>query len=85
MPCYEAGSGYGYSTTHTVEPLRKDLAKMEAYLCAVMKVLEKNEVVMPVMEQIDAKEAGVYPDEIYGWWLQHRRKDAKRKEQEEKR
>lgn len=85
MPCYDPRPSTTGGSLTVIETSRKELAKVEAYLCAVMKVLEKNEIVMPVMEQIDEKEAGVYPDEIYGWWLQHRRKDAKRKEKEEQR
>ena len=81
MPCYDHRTSYEHVTEHTVEPLRKELAKVEAYLCAVMKVLEKNRLVIPTMTQIDTEEAGIHPDDIYGWWLLHRAKDAKRKEQ----
>lgn len=82
MPCYDERTGYVYITENTVEPLRKDLDKTEAYLCAIMKVLEKNRLAIPTLMQIDSQEAGVQPDDIYNWWIQHSIKDAKRKEQE---
>lgn len=81
MPCYDERTSYEHITEHTVEPLRKDLAKVEAYLCAIIKALEKNKLALPIMTQIDVKEAGIHPDDIYDWWIQHNIKDAKRKEQ----
>ena len=77
MPCYDKSTSYENITEHTVEPLRK----VEAYLCAIMKALEKNRLAIPIIAQIDAKEAGIHPDDIYDWWIQHNIKDAKRKEQ----
>ena len=82
MPCYDERSSATYVEDNVVEPLRKELDKTEAYLCAIMKVLEKNRLAIPTLMQIDSQEAGVQPDDIYRWWIQHSIKDAKRKEQE---
>lgn len=86
MPCYDDRTGPVY-LDFTIEPRktersRKDLAKTEAYLCAIIKVLEKNKLLLNVMMQIDEQEAGIHPADIYGWWVQHSIKDAKRIDKE---
>lgn len=82
MPCYDDRNDPAYIETHKVEPLEKRVAKLEAYLCAIMKALEKNRLVIPIMTQIDTKESGIHPDDILQWLIQHSIKDDKRNKED---
>jgi len=84
MPCYDERSSFSYINTHQIEPLKKELEKVEAMLCAIVNVLVDNKLIIPVVEAIDTEEAGVTPNDIAIWWTIHKEKDAKRKEQEKK-
>ena len=83
MPCYDERTSYGYVHKHEIEPLKKELAQVEAMLCAVVNVLVENKMIIPVVEAINTEEAGVTPNDIAIWWTIHKEKDAKRKERED--
>ena len=76
MPCYEVRDNPEWIYANEVRPLKDKLEKTEAYLCAIITALEKNKLVLPIMMQIDVKEAGISPDDIYHWWTDHKIKDA---------
>lgn len=81
MPCYDPDSSpaaYG----RRLDALRDELNKVEAMLCAVVTILHKNKLIIPVVEQIDPKEAGVTANDIALWWRDHKVKDAMRKRDE---
>ena len=84
MPCYDERSSFSYINAHQIEPLKKELEKTEAMLCAIVNVLVKSKAIIPVVEAIDTEESGVTPNDIAIWWQIHKDKDAKRKEQEKK-
>lgn len=85
MPCYDPDSSFSSISERTIEPLRKELAQVEAMLCAVIKVLVDDKLIIPIMDKVNAEEAGVTANDIAIWWRDHKVKDAirKRKEQED--
>lgn len=82
MPCYDDRTSYDHVHKHEIEPLKKELAQVEAMLCAIVNVLVENKMIIPVVEAINTEEAGVTPNDIAVWWSIHKEKDAKRKEKE---
>lgn len=80
MPCYDERTSYGHVHKHEIQPLKEELAKTEAMLCAIINVLVASKQIIPVVEAIDTEEAGVTPNDIAIWWTIHKEKDAKRKE-----
>jgi len=82
MPCYDPGAS---SQAHyeEVKKLRDDLNKVEAMLCAIIDVLHKHKIIGPIVEEINAKEAGITANDIAIWWRDHKVKDAMRKRKEE--
>jgi hypothetical protein len=84
MPCYDERSSFIYSSNLEIEPLKKELEKVEAMLCAIVQVLVESKAIIPVVEAIDTEETGVTPNDIAVWWTIHKEKDAKRKKQEKK-
>ena len=81
MPCYNPDSSFTSIYDRRIQPLEKELEKVEAMLCAVINVLVANKTILPVVEAIDIQEAGVTPNDIAIWWQCHKEKDAKRKEE----
>lgn len=56
-------------------------AMVEASLCAVITLLEKDPAGFALMlKQIDWKEAGVKKRQFLSWWEDHKEEDAKRRE-----
>ena len=82
MPCYDDRTSYSNVHKHEIEPLKKELAQVEAMLCAIVNVLVENKMIIPVVEAINTEEAGVTPNDIAVWWTIHKEKDEKRKEKE---
>ena len=81
MPCYDPDSSHE-AYGRRIDALRDELNKVETMLCAVINVLHKNRMIVPVVEQIDPKEAGVTANDIALWWRDHKVKDAMRKRDE---
>lgn len=79
MPCYDPDTSYVKLHDETITPLRKELAKTEAMLCAIVNVLVANKMIIPVVEAINTEEAGVTPNDIAIWWNIHKEKDEERK------
>lgn len=88
MPCYDHRDRYDWNDhERDMKPIVDKLNKVEAMLCAIIDVLHKNQMIIPVVEEINAEEAGVTANDIAIWWRHHKVKDAvrKRKEDENKR
>jgi hypothetical protein len=79
MPCYDPDSSFRSIDERTIQPLREKLERTEAMLCAIIKVLVASKAIIPVVEAIDTEEAGVTPNDIAVWWLEHKAKDEERK------
>lgn len=67
--------------------LRESLGEREAMLCAILSLMSKamtEEELGHAILKIDAKEAGVTPQQILLWWSDHKKKDQKRRKTERK-
>jgi len=82
MPCYDPDAGSARQYARIAE-LQDDLNKVEAMLCAIIDVLHKHKIIGPIVEEINAKEAGITANDIAIWWRDHKVKDAMRKRKEE--
>lgn len=79
MPCLS------YDSTDDYE--RIQLAKLEASLCAILTVLERDDSLITVARRIDWKEVGVSRTWLFKWWAAHKvhEHDRARKAEAEKR
>jgi hypothetical protein len=64
--------------------LRDQHQKIEAVLCAVLTKLEKDDLYLSVLKDVDWKEAGVSATFVDKWWLRHKLEDEKRRLREAK-
>ena len=81
MPCYDPGARSAHEYAE-IKKLEDELDKVEAMLCAIIDVLHKHKVIGPIVEEINAKEAGITANDIAIWWRDHKLKDAMRKRKE---
>lgn len=83
MPCYDERSSASYVHEHEVRPLRQERDKIQAMLCGIMKALHKNNLLIPILTQYDAKEAGIPQNEVLDWWMRHMMRDMDAAQEEE--
>ena len=77
MPCYDGGgSEYqrGYSDgNREIDALEKELARLEAVLCGVMRADPT------IVDRVDWKEVGIRKQRHMTWWKQHEGEDEARR------
>ena len=76
MPCNYYGPGE-YEATLSQENLR-----LEAALCAFITAAEKLGMYWETRDVVDWAEAGVSNEWFDAWWIEHKRKDAERRQRE---
>jgi len=81
MPCTDGGVPYPRSREEKLTD------KMPAVLCGIMRVLPpfKDQMEMarhPVFAQLNWREAGVAPGELWDWWQMHKAEDDARRQRE---
>lgn len=81
MPCTDGGVPFPPSRHEVLH------AKMPAALCGLLAVLLQEFGIgktNKLINMIDAREAGVSPEEIKEWWAEHKTRDLKRLRREAK-
>lgn len=81
MPCYQTGSREG-DLEESLGEVSKERNKLDAMLCAVFDVLEKEGTLEKVIAAVDIQECGVARVAFTKWWRRHKASDAARKERE---
>jgi|694.fasta_scaffold45515_6 hypothetical protein len=75
MPCYDERSSSEYVRNNEVPPLKRELDRVEAMLCGLIKAMYKENPFLPVLTHYDDQEAGITQTELLHWWISHQRKD----------
>lgn len=84
MPCSDGNPEWNGRYPSEMKATKEKLAKVEAFLCGVMTVLEKTKNITSVLNLIDYKEGGFKMAEFEEWWIEHKREDETRRENEKK-
>jgi len=77
MPC-DSGQGMEFDDREAREANQK-ADKLEALLCGLMTALDKANILQPMLNQFDGKEAGHSVDALHQWWEEHKVKDDARR------
>lgn len=64
--------------------LKRENARLEAMLCAVLTPIENNMGTKSFFNNVDWKEAGIARRDLEEWWRHHRAIDMARREREAK-
>lgn len=58
------------------------LRKRTAYLCGIIAVLEKEGILLDILDKVDYEKAGITKSDIVDWWKLHKQSDKIREDAE---